>query len=284
MNTVAIVGVGLIGGSFGLALRKAGFSGEILGVSSGHALEAGLRTGAISRTATLEQAAARADLIYLAQPVDRILRTLEDLGPIADARCLITDAGSTKSAIVQKAKQHLCAAAFLGGHPIAGKELRGVEAAEAQLFQNRPYVLTPTDPAPSTLSREFRSWLQRMGANVIEMPAEEHDATVAYTSHLPQLLSSALAATLARQSNPNLGCIFGPGLLDMTRLALSPADLWLSILDTNKHEVANALESIIQVLAAMKGALESEEILSYLTAGGTFACKLRDKRERSSPN
>jgi prephenate dehydrogenase len=283
MNTVAIVGVGLIGGSFGLALRKAGFSGEILGVSSDRSLEAALRAGAISSAASLEQAAARADLIYLAQPVDGILRTLEHLGPIAHPRCLITDAGSTKSAIVQKARQHLRAAMFLGGHPIAGKELRGVEAAEAELFRNRPYVLTPIDPTPSSpASREFRSWLQRIGANVIEMPAEEHDATVAFTSHLPQLLSSGLAATLARQSNPNLDRIFGAGLLDMTRLALSPPDIWLSILETNKREVANALESIIHVLALMKGALDTGEIIKYLNAGAAFASKLRG--QQPSPN
>src|SRR5690242_7017862 len=104
MRTVAIVGVGLIGGSFGLALRKAGFAGDVLGVSSPRSLDAGLRVGAISHASTLEKAAASADLIYLAEPIDRILSTLDILGPIAPHTCLVTDAGSTKSLIVSKAQ------------------------------------------------------------------------------------------------------------------------------------------------------------------------------------
>ncbi len=143
IRTVAIAGVGLIGGSFGLALREAGFEGELLGVSSPPAIEAGLRSGAIERAATLEEAAATADVIYLAQPVDRILKTLEQLGPIARQNCLITDAGSTKTAIVQRASDCIRLTTFLGGHPMAGKEQRGSQAAEAALFRGRPYVLTP---------------------------------------------------------------------------------------------------------------------------------------------
>ncbi len=125
MKTVAIVGVGLIGGSFGLALRKAGFTGELLGVSSPPALEAGLKSGAISRSATLEEAAAEADLIYLATPVDRILQTLQTLGPFARPECLITDAGSTKLAIVQKASECLPFGVFLGRAPDGGKRTAG---------------------------------------------------------------------------------------------------------------------------------------------------------------
>lgn len=283
MKTVAVVGVGLIGGSFGLALRQAGFDGEIIGVSSARAVQAGLRAGAISASATLEQAAARAHLIYLAQPVDRILETLEHLGPIAPAGCLITDAGSTKAAIVRKAALHVRAATFVGGHPVSGKELRGVEAAEAGLFRNRPYVLTPVDQASSEGSRGLRPWLQRIGANVIEMPPEHHDATVAFTSHLPQLLSSALAATLARQPNASVQRIFGAGLLDMTRLALSPPDLWLSILETNKHAVAGALDSVIQVLVEVKDAFDRENLTKFLEAGRTFASALRAPSSPSSP-
>jgi prephenate dehydrogenase len=275
MKTVAIVGVGLIGGSFGLALRQAGFNGEIIGVSSARAVQAGLRAGAISTVATLQEAATRADLIYLAQPVDRILETLESLGPIAPPGCLITDAGSTKAAIVRKAALHVRAAAFVGGHPVSGKELRGVEAAEAGLFRNRPYVLTPLDPADSEALQEFRSWLQRIGAHVVEMTPEHHDATVAFTSHLPQLLSSALAVTLARQPNPNVQRIFGAGLLDMTRLALSSSELWLSILETNKHAVAEALESAIKVLVEVKDAFDRENLMNLLDSGRVFASTLR---------
>jgi prephenate dehydrogenase len=274
MNTVAIVGVGLIGGSFGLAIRKAGFDGEIIGVSSQPALEAGLHSGAISSSATLEQAAARADLIYLAQPVDRILRTIEQLGYLVPARCLITDAGSTKAAIVQKAAECLPSGTFLGGHPVAGKEQRGVDAADAELFRGRRYVLTPTGPdTPAT--QNLRSWLHLIGAITVDMPAQDHDATVAFTSHLPQLLSTALAATLGRQSNPHIHRVFGSGLLDMTRLALSSPDLWLSILETNKLQVNNSLESLIEVLVEVKGAIQNDNLASLMETGAVFASQLR---------
>ena len=274
MKTVAIVGVGLIGGSFGLALRAAGFDGEIFGVSSPPALESALRIGAISSPATLEEAAQRADLIYLAQPVDRILETLEKLGPIAPARCLITDAGSTKAVIVRKASEYLRAATFLGGHPVAGKEQRGAEAAEADLFRNRPYVLTP-NAAETAASRGFRSWLEQIGAHVIEMSAEQHDQTVAFTSHLPQLLSTVLAATLAKQSNTYIARVFGTGLIDMTRLALSSPDLWTSIIATNHAEIHDALDSMIRSLAELKDDLSTRSLVEIFTSGAAFAAQLR---------
>lgn len=282
MNTVSIAGVGLIGGSFGLALRKAGFDGEIIGVSSRPALEAGLRSGAISAAATLEEAASRADLIYLAQPVDRILQTLERLGPIAPAHCLITDAGSTKAAIARKAAECLSSASFLGGHPIAGKEIRGADAADGELFRDRVYVLTPTGPE-SPFSREFRSWLHLIGARVLDMPAEDHDATLAFTSHLPQLLSTALAATLARESNPNIQRVFGTGLIDMTRLALSPPDLWLSILDTNTAHVNLALDSLMKVLVEVKAGMRDGTLTNFLKGAAAFASELRAVRPEGRP-
>jgi prephenate dehydrogenase len=274
MKTVAIIGVGLIGGSFGLALREAGFEGEILGVSSPPALETALRLGAISAAATLEQAAQSADLIYLAQPVDRILESLETLGPLAPAHCLITDAGSTKAVIVQKAAGCRRTATFLGGHPIAGKEQRGVEAADAHLLRRRLYVLTPTAPE-SPISRDFRVWLQRFGARILDMPANQHDATVAFTSHLPQLLSTALAATLAEQPNPQISRVFGAGLLDMTRLALSSPDLWLSIVETNKGEISKALDAIIESLADIKKRLSDENLQDFFISAASFASRIR---------
>jgi prephenate dehydrogenase len=274
MNTVAIVGVGLIGGSFGLALRQAGFAGQIIGISSQPAIDAGLRLGAISGSGSLEEAAATADLIYLAQPVDRILTTLETLGPLAATNCLITDAGSTKTAIVTKASECLRFATFLGGHPLAGKEQRGVESAEAALFRGRPYVLTPTGQ-PTPVSAAFRSWLQRIGANVLETTPAEHDSVVALTSHLPQLLSTALAKTLGEQKNPRLQDIHGPGLLDMTRLALSSPDLWQSILETNQREVMTALDLFQQSLTELRQAIATGQLTGIFSAGASFARSIR---------
>ncbi len=274
METVAIAGVGLIGGSFGLALRQAGFTGEILGISSDAAIEAGLHAGAISRGSTLEEAAATADLIYLAQPVDRILTTLEVLGPIAAPACLITDAGSTKAAIVAKASECVLRATFLGGHPIAGKEQRGVQAADPDLFRGRLYVLTPTG-AETRAQETFRSWLSRLGADVVHLGAAEHDAVLAFTSHLPQLVSTALAHALAEQKNQHVYDVFGTALLDMTRLALSSPELWQSIVSTNRTDILAALDQLLASLRQVRDAVETDNLRGIFDSGAGFARRIR---------
>ncbi len=276
METVAVVGVGLIGASFGLALRRAGFSGRIIGVSSRGAIDAGLAIGAISEEATLQKAAEIADLIYLAQPVDRILRTLELLGDaVLRPDSLITDAGSTKATIVRKAEDCLPAGTFLGAHPMAGKEQRGAQAADGALFRNRPYVLTPSDEMTPQMA-DFQSWLTRMEARIIVMSPAQHDNIVALTSHLPQLLSTALSVTLAQQGNPRSFEVFGPGLLDMTRLALSSPDLWKSILDTNRPEIVGALNEFSRTVGELAARLEAGLSVEEMFAlGQRFSQEIR---------
>lgn len=280
MKCVAIVGVGLIGASFALALRRAGFDGELVGVSSQRSIEAGLRAGAISHGVSLEQAAASADLIYLSQPIDVIVQTLSSLGPIAREDCLITDAGSTKRMIVEAAAKHLRTAMFLGGHPMAGKESRGAESADPNLFRGRPYVLTPellgTRLQATETARTFRAWLERIGAQVYEMDAEEHDQTVAFTSHLPQLLSTALGATLARQHCAPLSQVFGPGLIDMTRLALSAPEVWMSVLGSNRDAVLRALQAYASTVADLESKLASGDLEGLFDAAADFSRSIRN--------
>ncbi|MDQ6677373.1 MAG: prephenate dehydrogenase, partial [Acidobacteriota bacterium] len=189
MNEVAIVGVGLIGGSFALALRGASFTGQITGVSSPGAISDALERRIIDRALPLEEAAARADLIYLAQPIGRILHTLQHLDQYCRPGTLMTDAGSTKQAIVTAARRFITRAQFLGGHPLAGKELRGAAAADAELFRGRPYVLSPADPTDleTPIASEFLQYLRRMGARIVVLGAAEHDRLVAASSHVPQL-------------------------------------------------------------------------------------------------
>jgi prephenate dehydrogenase len=276
MERIAIAGVGLIGGSFALALRKAGFAGEIIGISSASTIQTAVARGIISRGTTLEDAASSADLIYLAQPIDQILRTLELLGPTAHSGCLITDAGSTKSLIDEKARECFRSATFLGGHPMAGKEQRGVEHAEADLFRNRPYVLTPPS-RPDGQAEEFREWLTRVGAQIVDMTPQQHDKTVALTSHLPQLLSTTLAATLAHSGEDSVGRIFGPGLIDMTRLALSTPALWASILETNRPAVLEGLRLFQKELCQAVSSLESGDITQLFVNAADFSRKIREK-------
>jgi prephenate dehydrogenase len=278
METVAIVGVGLIGGSFGLALRKAGFRGAILGVSSEAAARAGLDRGAIDRSATLEEAAGCADLLYLAQPIGRILDTLHHLDPLVRPDALITDAGSTKHTIVTQARKLVRRCQFLGGHPLAGKEKRGAAEAEADLFRGRTYVLTPASPEEllRPAARTFVEWLGRIGANTVVLGAAEHDRLVSFTSHLPQLASTALAATVAANlTAPEDLQVAGPGLIDSTRLALSAYELWRDILATNTESIEQALTAYINELEQLRENLRTRGARDEFLRAADLAARLR---------
>ncbi len=274
MRTVTIVGVGLIGGSFGLALKAAGFPGEVIGVSSPRTLELARARGAIDRGAALAEAVAAADLVYLALPVGRILSTLHTLDAWVRPDALVTDAGSTKHVIVETARKHLLGCAFLGGHPLAGKESRGVENAEAKLFRGRPYVLTPGDPEQlrAGLAAEFRAWLERIGASEVVMGAEEHDRAVAFSSHLPQLAATALGAVLSEIDGPLPA---GPGLTEATRLALSSYEIWRDILATNAEPIREALGSYIQKLEYLRDNLRTRGVQAEFEKAAGFARDLR---------
>jgi len=277
MNTIAIFGVGLIGGSFALALRKAGFSGEIIGVSSRATVERALALKVIDRAAPPEEAARAADLLYLAQPILRILETLPELSAWARPDALVTDAGSTKRAIVDRAGAVFSYGNFLGGHPMAGRERRGVEAAEAGLFEGRPYVLTPSSEAELDRpnARELLDWIRRIGAVPVILEPEQHDRIVAYTSHLPQLASTALGALLASRNEPKSG-VFGPALVDSTRLALSSFDIWGDILATNRDPILEALRSYIAKLEEFCRDFEAAPMQAQFDRAAEFAALLRD--------
>jgi prephenate dehydrogenase len=267
MQRVTIVGVGLIGASFGLALRKAGFAGSIVGVSSPRSISAGMERGAIDSGMTLEEAVTQSDLIFLSQAISGIIATLTQLDSLVRSSTLVTDAGSTKVEIVKTAANSVRNCPFVGGHPMAGKAQRGAEEADADLFEGRPWVLTSQSDHPVEV--EFRAWLDRIGARITTMDAATHDRLVAWSSHLPQLASTALAAVIGDQQ-PTAAGIAGPGLTDMTRLALSSYDLWRDILDTNHAEVFAALDCYIERLESLRGDLEGE-----FARGAQFAGKLR---------
>ena len=278
METVAIFGVGLIGGSFALAIRKAGFAGRIIGVSSDHTVRAALESHVIDEALPADVAAAQADLVYLAQPIHRIIDSLAELDAWVKPGALITDAGSTKQAIVERAHRVISRARFLGGHPMAGRERRGVEAAEADLFQGRPYVFTPRSASEleHPAAREFLSWIPRIGSFPVILTPEDHDRTVAFTSHLPQLASTALAATLDGRPEPRTG-VYGPALADSTRLALSSFDIWGDIFDTNRHQIIVALESYIAKLQEFRDHFDGDAMRRHFDAAAHLAAQVRDR-------
>ena len=283
IETVAVVGVGLIGGSFALALRQAGFAGRILGVSSAATLETAVTSHVIDAGASLEDAVAAADLVYLAAPVLATIDLFPRLKPLLRPHTLVTDAGSTKAQVVAAAQAAQMGAQFLGGHPMAGKESRGVTQAEASLFSGRPYVVTPQNPddLANGLSAEFVDWLRRIGCRTMVMTPTEHDELVAWCSHLPQLLSIGLASTLAdvlpKDRLQSLQLPVGPGLQSMTRLAESSFDLWADILETNKPAILEALERFESEITSLRAQLQDQSLVNTWTTASVTANRLRQR-------
>jgi len=278
MNSVAIVGTGLIGASFGLALRQAGFIGPILGVSSERALADAVAVGAIDRGVTLAEAAGQAELVFLSQSIGRILDTLRHLDPLLRPGALVTDAGSTKNEIVDHARQFIRRGQFLGGHPMAGKELRGAAAAEAGLFQGCTWVLTPDEPSEleTPAARAFLDWLDRIGARLVALDCDEHDRVVAFTSHLAQLASTALASSVGENLSEERHLrVAGPGLRGMTRLALSSYDLWRDILATNAEHIDRALSRYVQKMEYIRDNLRTRQLQSEFARAADLAARLR---------
>jgi len=284
MKTVAIVGVGLIGGSFGLALRKAGFGGRLIGVSSPGAVRDALARGAIDEALPLAEGVAEADLVYLARPIGLIIETLGEIDQWLRPGALVTDAGSTKMQIVAQGARAIRRGQFLGGHPMAGKETRGAAEAEADLFAGRTWVLTPETPEEleTPAAREFRKWLEAIGAVVVTMTPAEHDRVVARTSHLPQLLSTALALTLSGEleSAGHLR-VAGPGLADTIRLAGSSFEIWRDILATNTGAIDAALGAFMEQLERLRADLASEAMEESFAGANAFADRLRNARAGS---
>jgi len=278
MKQIAIVGTGLIGASFGLALRRAGFDGSIVGVSSEPAIADAVAAGAIDRGAPLADAVADADLVFLSQSIGRILDTIRHLDPLLKPGALITDAGSTKTEIVDLARQFIRRGQFLGGHPMAGKETRGASSAEAGLFEGRTWVITPDEPAEleTPAAHDFVAWVRRIGARLVILDCDEHDRVVAFTSHLAQLSSTALASTVSENLTREAHLkVAGPGLSDMTRLALSSYELWRDILATNSEHIDRALARYIQELEHIRENLRTRQLQEEFARGADLAAKVR---------
>jgi len=281
IRTVTIVGVGLIGGSFALALRRAGFDGRIVGVSRPHTIETALDLGVIDAGAPLDEALAASDLVYLAQPILRILEQLPEVARLTRPGTLVTDAGSTKVAIVEAASRAFQGRErdFLGGHPMAGKEGRGVEIAEAELFRGAVYAVTPVAGLHDQDERvaAFLDWIRRIGAKPLAISPDEHDRVTALTSHVPQLVSTALAASVweGLPSADRLE-VAGGGLRDMTRLAGSSYAIWEGILRTNAGPIAEGLRRVAAELERMGVDPESPALESRFDVAQTLHKKLRE--------
>ena len=265
---VTIVGTGLIGGSFGLALKKRHLAARIVGCDRAPVLKRAKDCGAIERgSSSITEAVRGSDLIVLATPVITIIDLIERLGPSLSARALVTDVGSTKEEIVQRATKSFGRAAgqrFLAGHPMAGKENAGVEFADADLFNDAAWLFTPLPRQNPHTGRcgEFIHCVEKIGARVALLDPAEHDRVCAWISHLPQMISTALAATLVEEFGPEAPLleIGGRALRDLTRISGSPYSMWRDIAITNRGNIADALQKLEQQLAHIRENLDTREL------------------------
>jgi len=269
LRQLTIIGTGLIGGSFGLALKKRGFAGTIVGCDRGAILEHAQSIGAIdvARVNPVE-AILGSQIVLLATPVGSIIEMIRNLEPAITGDVLLTDVGSTKLEIVAQAR-HIFGAdydhRFLPGHPIAGKEHSGIEFADPDLFQGALWYFTPDiNREPTTLAREFAGLVGCVGAHIAAIDPAEHDRLCAWTSHLPQMLSTALAASLVEEFGPDARLLENGGraLTEMTRIAGSPYSMWRDIALTNQENLSDALLKVEQRLAYIRENLKTRELES----------------------
>jgi prephenate dehydrogenase len=282
IENVLIVGTGLIGASIGLALREAGFAGEIDGWdASFESLDAAYRAGAITsplpNRPQTEETKPEPGVIVLAGPVLSILDWMEKLAPICGPDTLITDVGSTKLAISQAAQRLFNRpdrAQFLPGHPMAGKESGGPALAEAKLFDKAMWLFTPV--AESTaLELEWREWVAKFGCRTMDMDAARHDVLCAWVSHLPQMLSTALAALLEDEFGDaaEIAAIGGRALRETTRLGASPYSMWRDVAMTNTEPIADTLLALEQRLAHLRENLRTPELRDEFARANKFRAR-----------
>ncbi len=268
IRQITIIGTGLIGGSLGLALRKKKFAGRIVGCDREGTLERARARGAVDDgTANPGDAVRGSQVVVLATPVLAIVDLIERIGPVLPAKTLLTDVGSTKTAVVESAMKVFgksAAKRFLAGHPMAGKEMSGVDYADADLFQKAVWFLTPLpgQNLDEGLFAEFAGWIDAIGARIAMLPAEEHDRLCAWISHVPQMISTALAAALVEEFGDEAPLLAAGGraLQEMTRIAASPYSMWRDIAISNKSNLEKALWKVEQRLAHIRENLATREL------------------------
>jgi len=254
-NKISIIGVGLIGGSLGLALKEKHLNFKIVGIDKQKIIEKAIARGAIDEgTVNLEEGIKEADIIIIATPVKTILNILTQINPFLKKGCLVTDTGSTKQQIIQKANKVLSEDVFfVGGHPIAGSEKYGIESADPYLFHNKTYILTPTNKSNLISLKKLFLLIKMIGAKKLILDPLEHDRIVGAVSHLPQIIAVSLINTIGdlalRGNNNNYFKAVGEGFKDMTRIASSPHKMWEDICETNQ-------ENILEIIQEFKNYLE----------------------------
>lgn len=267
-NRVAVLGTGLIGGSFALALRKHLPDARIVGFDREAVLQQARDRNAIHEASTdLATAIRGADLVYVALPISATIEMLPEIAKHAAPNALVTDACSTKRAVCRAAAQHFHGGAFfLGGHPMAGKETEGIGGADEKLFENAKYVLIEesADSKNTPQAAAFAAFLEKMRSCPIWLDAETHDWAVAIISHLPQMAAIALAEVIAAESDGEAAglptSLASSGVRDSLRLAGSPYAMWRDIAFSNSDNLSRALDRLSQAIDQIRTHLTSRDL------------------------
>ncbi|CAB3691474.1 prephenate dehydrogenase [Achromobacter kerstersii] len=280
---LAVVGVGLIGGSFAAALRRAGQVGRVLGVGrNASSLARAIELGLIDEAVSAEDSAARADLVLLSTPVGGLKNVLARMLPHLGAGTVLTDAGSTKAEVVEAARdalgEHI--GRFVPGHPIAGAERTGPDAADADLYGQRTVILTPlAENTAASIDLVRRAW-QACGASVIDMDADAHDRVLASVSHLPHLLSSVYMEQVATAADaPTRLALAGSGFRDFTRIAAGSPEMWRDIFLSNRDAMLAELADVRAVLDRAERAIADGDDAALLALLDTAAQARRHWRK-----
>ncbi|MFT5366502.1 MAG: prephenate dehydrogenase [Candidatus Latescibacterota bacterium] len=276
--TIALIGVGLIGGSLGLALKRLGIGREIVGISRDETLREARALGVIDVGFTydaLTEGLQKADLVFLCAPISRIMEQLPDVIQAVPSGCVVSDVGSTKRALVDKAEAiGRSDVFFVGGHPMAGSEKSGVGAADPFLFENALYVLTPAAGVPDAPMNEMVALVRSLGARPMHMDAETHDRVAAAVSHLPQMIATSLVNLVGRLNEADglpLQMAAG-GFRDLTRIASSPFAMWRDICQTNTAPIREMLGAYISELITIRDKVNQ----STLSDDFAYANKVRN--------
>lgn len=273
-ETIALVGVGLIGGSLAAALKRRGLGRTIIGVGRDAARLAAARArGLVNEIETsLAAAAAKADLLVFCTPVDRIVAGVREAAPHCRAGALLTDAGSVKGPICEALTSGLPGGVeFVGSHPLAGSEKQGFEFADPELFVWKVCVVTPLSQSSPLARRRLQAFWEAVGSTVVEMSPGDHDRVVARTSHCPHVVAAALAATLERADVP----LAASGFRDTTRIAGGDPDLWTAILLANADAVLAGCDALGASLAEFQAALKTGDAAGVKK----FLATAKQKRE-----
>lgn len=247
MKRVAIIGLGLMGGSLGLAIKSRRLPWHVAGWT--RSLQRGKiakRRGAVDTLAgSPVEAVAGADLVVLCAPVLRLAALASECRPAIESGVVVTDVGSTKAYVDAEIRKALAGtgAVYVGSHPVCGSEQQGIEAAKANLYEKATVIVTPVKDAPAVAVKRVRELWRRVGGRVVEMDAREHDRIVARTSHLPHMVASLLAVTVGRSPDKRIGEFCGTGFADTSRVAEGAPEIWHDIVRTNRANIAEELRA-----------------------------------------